>query len=894
MAELPLASELVGTEVTEDGFKTGLVKMLTGINQVALESNQYTKDQNEKIEISRSQNANKFNLDQVLFNVLPSGVTGTSTVVLRNGIKQLKLVSALTGGSVVAQWDFDATLFSREFSASIVVEGLTAGTNGLVGIQQLNNSNTILSSTYAATSVASAVVKQTYKVNVSNVTPGATKIRLIVNMQTTTTREMYVHSPFLADGTNAEFIAPPDTKKVDSVYGVFDLVDAKNKFNPALALDAKTVQYTDGTSVTFGNGIAFGKQAVQAGNTYTFWIPSNSTFKFFPVIYTYNSAGTYIGIDHSIPASGELINQSPPTGIVYSDNNHIVTFTIPAGSSIAFIQLRIDYAGHTTEEFNTLVNSMQLELGAVKTSFEAYSPTGTKKLVLKESALPTSSVTTPSVQTGDTFTVTLDGTDAYIRTRFSNTLDIVQQVRYNTNDAWKNNVINPWSVRTIPTATAKNGVIAAFATGAVLATQGDDAAPLNYNGTYIGANHGAYIVHEITANSHGKTYVDVGSQWVQSSNTFTIVRIVDANKLWLVSQNVGGTYWQFVTSTLNGLTLNHSVGATNTASFTVSSDTITQLLPSINNHMKKIIADGFVELTASGVYDVKKVEFIDSYEIMNPVAILSYLHGKVGTATEQSFKVNTIATDVKLTYNYLFSLNGTCTVTAELVRKAELLNPTFAGVVQANPLNFSGKTLLQYANKIKPVTVSGIAYDLESTIDATNNTAVINLLKADWRDVTNPPDRMAQIVKNGTTKEFGMVMGYSLTRGATKPSIRQNISDAGFFNNPTTKKVYPKALGTNFDTVVNAVSYRAVYNPAIFPQATVYTWYEDNKEIFVILDIHQSALLLKLPLPVIFNGKSATVIDANANFILHSEIVSDAGLLCSVMNGYATAVIRLN
>ena len=220
-------------------------------------------------------------------------------------------------------------------------------------------------------------------------------------------------------------------------------------------------------------------------------------------------------------------------------------------------------------------------------------------------------------------------------------------------------------------------MIAAFASGTILASQGDDVAPLHYNGTYIGANHGAYIVHEVTVNAHGKTYVDVGSRWTQGANTFTIVRIVDANKLWLVSQNIGATYWQFVTSSLSGLALTHSIGATNTTSFTPSADTLTQLLPSINNHTKKIIADGFKELTSSGVYDVKYVEFIDSYEIMNPVSILSYLHGRVGTTTEQSLKVNSIETDVKLTYNYRFAVNGTCTVIPEVVRKAELLNPSF-------------------------------------------------------------------------------------------------------------------------------------------------------------------------------------------------------------------------
>ena len=872
----------------------------TGRNYLQ-DAKNYTDDANRVLESNRPQNPNKFTFDQVNFTTPPTGTTGTVTYPFRNGLKQLKLVSAATGGSIIVYWDFPVSQFTREFAASICVEGLTAGSNGLVGIQQVNDANTILSSTYAATGVSTAVTKQTYKVNVSGVTAGATKIRLIVNMQTTTTREMYVHSPFIADGTNAEFITPVDTKKIDSVYGTFDLVDAKNKFNPALAEDAKTVQYTDGTSVAFANGMAFGKQAVQAGKTYTFSIPSNSAFKFFPVIYTYNSSGVYLGIDHSIPSSGELINSAPPTGIVYSDNNHTVTFTIPTGSAIAFIQLRLDYAAHTNSDFTTLVNSMQLELGSFKTDFEPFVGVGGKKLVLKSSALP-SSASTETSQKSNTFTVSTDGTDAYIRTSYSSTLDLVQKVRYGTNATWSNNVINPWEVRTIPKSTAKDSTIAAFSTGSLLVAQGDDAAPLHYNGTYIGANHGAFVVHEVTVNAHGKTYADVGSRWTQGANTFTIVRIVDANKLWLVSQNIGTNYWQFVTSSLTGLTLTHSTGATNTSSFTPSADTQTQLISAVNNHTKRIIVDGFRDITAiNAVYDVLSVEFIDTYDVMNPPAILSYLQSHTGTTTEQPLSNNAIASDMGVAVSYRYSFNGACVVNTQLVSKSAL-NFTFAGFTQAMVANFTGKTLLQYVNKTGPIVGPSKTWNFANVEDITTTIDSINFLKANWADALNPPDRMAQIVKNGSTKEFGHVVGYSLVRGISKPSVRQATNDAGFVH--TTRKMYPKALTANVyaaqpnglmpsGTVINNVSYRLVYNAAVLPEATVYGWYEDNGDIYVVLDIHQNASMLKLPLPNMFNGKSATVVDSNANFTLHSEIVSDGGLLCSIINSYGQATIKL-
>lgn len=863
------------------------------------QSKTYTDDSFHTLEINKTQNSNKFKIDQVLFERMPTSTTGTATVVTRNGIKQLKLVSASSGGHIIAFWDFDASLFTGEFAGSLTIEDADAGSNGYVGIQQISSSGSIIATSYAQTAITSAITKRTFKALATGVVSGAVKIRLIAYLQTTTTRQMHVHSPFIADGTNADFIAPEPTldltpieADVALIGGAFDVVAAKNMFNPALSTDGKIISYEAGTLATFANGIAFSKVAVQKGETYTFWIPANSSFYFKEFIYTFAADGSYLGLDRSAGSAYEKLNPIPPSDVAYRDGSRTVTFTIPSNSQIAYVQMMAEYSTHTTAQFNELVNSMQFELGGVKTAFEAHDPNVTTKMVLKESALPATSSPTVS-ENKNTFTVTLDGTDAYIRTKFSDTLDLVQQVRYGTNNIWSNNVINPWVVRTIPASTSKGGVISAFSSGAVLAVQGDDAAPLNYNGTYIGANHGAYIVRQVTVNSHGKTYADVGSRWTQGANTYTIVRIVDANKLWLVSQNIGTTYWQFVTSSLNGLTLTHSAGATNTTSFTPSADLQTQLYSAINNHTKKIVADGFKELTAAGVYDVEYVEFIDNYDIMNPVSILTYLQSRVGTTTEQNLSVDSIASDVRVGVNYRYALNGSCTVTTQLHKKANI-NFNFAGLIQANPLSYSGKTLIEYANKMKPVTVSGTSYDLSATIDATNNTAVINMLKADWLDATNPPDRMLYLVKNGSNKEFGQVLGYSLTRGATKPSVRQNTTDAGFFNNPTTKKVYPKALVSNLDAVVNAVAYRSTFNPAVLPQATVYTWYEDNGEIFVILDIHQSVSMLKLPLPETFNGKSAEVVDDHANFTLHSEIVSDGGLLCSIQNNYASVVVKLS
>ena len=855
----------------------------------------FAVDKVNQKEVNSIQNPNKFTLDQVLFKTMPTTTTGTATVVTRNGIKQLKLVSASTGGSIVASWSFDVSLFPRELSASICVEGLTAGSNGYVGLLQYDAAGLLISSVFAQSGITGAITKQTFNMQSSGVVANCKTVRLVVNMQTTTTREMYLHSPFIADGVNADFISPEDVRNENLLLSTFIKTIGKNQFIKGLAEDGKLISYQTGAASAFANGIAFGKQPVQAGGTYTFWMPLSTSFAFKRIIYTYDKYGVFLGMDASQGSSSELVNPNPPTDITYADGDKTVTFTIPDNSNIAFIQMMIVYAAHTTTDFNNLINGMQLELGTKRTDFAAYDPNAPELLYLKSSALldtPESGGSTTVVEAGNTFTVYIDGTYAYIRTPFNDTLDMVQLVQYGTNAKWSNNVINPYQIKTIPKSTAKENLVTAYNAGTLVVSHGDDAAPLRYNGTYIGANHGAFVVHEVTQTAHGKTFADVGSKWSNGTRNYTLMRIVDANKLWFVSDNTGtATQWVYNTTTLASGTLTHVSGATNTANISVSADAITQLFSAVNSHVKKIIADGYKEISASGFYDVESLEFIDSYNIMNVPAIVALAQAGVGTATEREFTSNAIDWDVRVQVGYRYAINGSLTINTQLYKKSAI-NFEFAGLTQALPLSYSGKTLLQYVPKMNTVTVSGTPYNLSNVIDVTSVTAVINMLKADWSDATNPPDRMAQIVKNGAAKEYGHVVGCSLTRGDTKPSIRKDTTDAGFFNGPT-KKMYPKALVGNLDAVSNTIAYRSLYNPNLLPEATVYTWYEDNGEIFVILDIHQSASMLKLPLPAMFNGKSAEVVDSHANFSLHSEIVSDGGLLCSVVNNYASVMIRL-
>jgi len=699
------------------------------------------------------------------------------------------------------------------------------------------------------------------------------------------------------DGTTFTKSAYDVATRVQTVEQAFVERIPKNKFNPSLATDGVLISYATGQNVTYATGISFGKHIVEAGKTYTWSLPLDQSFAFQKTLYSYSSNGTYLGMEASKGSQGELVNPNPPINIIYSDSDKTVTFTIPSGSSIAYVAMMIAYKSHTTSEFNNLINQIQLEQGSARTSFEAYS-TG-KYLVLKETALPNLIASVDSYRDKKTFDVYLDGTYVYIRTGFDANTDLVQKVLYNQKNKWNNNIVNPSQIKTIPKATARNNLISAYNSGVLIVTQGDDAAPLHYNNTYIGGNHGAFVVHQISANAHGKTYTDVGSKWSNGSLNFTLIRILDSNTLWFVSDNLGtNEKWAYNITSLTGNTLTHVSSATQIASINISADLITQLTCAINNHSIKIISNKYNQIQDIGLYEVDSIEIIDSYDVMNVPAIVSYLQNKVGTAIEQEFNNDSIKSDMRVSVTYRYVVNGSSTINTQIHAKSSV-NFTFAGLTQALPLEFSGKNLLQYVPKVNSITGASKVWNFANIENITTTIDSINFLKNNWIDSLDPPDKMAQILVNGTDKEVGQVIGYSLDRGVTKPSIRANTNDAGFVY--TSRKMYPKAIIGNVyqnniipvNTVINSIAYRSIYNPKALANSTIYTWYEDNGAIYVVFDTHSTTTMQKLPLPSYFNGKNASIVDSHPNFFLHSEIVSDEGLLVSVDNNFGYATIKL-
>jgi len=697
-----------------------------------------------------------------------------------------------------------------------------------------------------------------------------------------------------SSGVAVEQKRTPSLNSVGALTDAYTTVASRNLYDKANAVDGMLMNFATGTNLSYADGMSLGYFPVVAGKTYTLSMSDPLGFSAH-VLYCRNSSGGYLGIDHTVGAATGMA--SPPTSVTWTGNSK-VTFTIPSGSAIAYVGAMTNYSvGHTTADFNRVVGTVQAEEGATATEYQRYAKYGF--IVAKD---PDTTALLP--QAVLPMSVTKSGNNLYIRAKFTSTLDIIQLVVMATGTAFTNDTVNVMGARTCDNTLSKTSNVEAWNTGTVLAVQGDSSAPINYNGTYIGGNHGAYVVKEITATGHGKTVVDVGSEWSDSlPRKWYLMRVVDANKLWFISENLSvAPAWSF-SSTLTGSTLTHSAGATNTGAITVVSSVSTQLWPALQSQTKKIMLDGITEVTADGTYLCTTLDIVNSYTIPNVAAVLTYVRSLVGGATQPSFIDSSIAPDVSRCITYRYAENGSCTI-IDSVRNYNQLTLSYFGGTQAEALEYTGKQLWQYIPRMTPIvgTVKTWDFQNQENIGGTFEALTVGLSK--FTDVNNPPDRMAQIVKTAGVSNFGMMIGFSPVRSVGLPATRKTlISESNFVS--ATRKQYLKALnggGSAFtsnilpvNSVYDIVAYRAYWSAETCPEATSFIWFRDGKSIIVIADFHQNVTCSKLPLPAYFSGLDVTVIDKTPTLTLHgSGVLSSDGLLVSVTSGYGYIVLKLS
>jgi hypothetical protein len=500
--------------------------------------------------------------------------------------------------------------------------------------------------------------------------------------------------------------------------------------------------------------------------------------------------------------------------------------------------------------------------------------------------------------------VVKSGNAVYVRTRFDATRDLVQSFGVFGTSNFSNSLVGYSNVYLIDKT--KGNTVADLTTNTLahLLQAGDDVTPNNYNGTYIGGNHGCSDARLITVNSHGKTTVDIGSEWTDNTGRkYYILRIVNANQLWVISENIGtGDVWQFDTS-ISGSTLTHSAGATNTATMTIAANEMAQWLPATKNIVKSVYLDGKTEVTDDGVYYCNFIDIINQYDIVNPASALLNLIAAVGTTYTDTTLSDAFRNGASSVFNQILhriQSNGALQIIYGW-RNYQQINLGYMGFMQAGtPPTTTYPKLKLYMPKILPISDGVKTWDFRNieTYDVSAN-QIAAVTSTYWEKPLSPPERAIEYLCDvDGNKKIGFALGYDITKGIGK--IRKDVvRDAWFFY--TSRKMYPRGIDDKLNPVLannwyTCVGYRIFFNAenADMGSASSFYYYELGKDVIVVLDYHTQVVCDNLKLPAEYAGMTINVVEKSDNITVHSDTVMQDGIIVSVGAGaYGFCVLKL-
>lgn len=432
-------------------------------------------------------------------------------------------------------------------------------------------------------------------------------------------------------------------------------------------------------------------------------------------------------------------------------------------------------------------------------------------------------------------------------------------------------------------------------------TEDDDTAPVNIMGTYIGGNHGAAMIRQVTATTHGKDATDLGSDWTDASAVhWYLLRVVDADTLWFISDNASEATWEYGTNIDGNLT--HSAGAAHTTGVTVAAEATAQLQPASEQLGTTLYRNGADAITEDGTYICDYVDVVHHYEIKDVDSVLAYVQAHVGE--EVDFAASSVAGILDVSIRYRFQPNGAVTIHQSIEFLRDTTLSSNVSFLQKSSVTVpSSGTLHEYVPKAKAFAIGENNYDFSAIQDITSLGETIHFTSDRWTDGDAPPDRFTQFSKTaGGDKTYGFQCGYDITADDAIPSTRVTLTGNAMQIWHETKKQYPRLVSTDSaafptniipnGTVFSAITFRCPLNYGAFATPTAVCWYRVAGTYRVNLDFHANFDSVVV-LPPELHGKTITVIEKHANVTIGSTTVPATGIAVTVVDGYGYAVLKL-
>jgi hypothetical protein len=429
-------------------------------------------------------------------------------------------------------------------------------------------------------------------------------------------------------------------------------------------------------------------------------------------------------------------------------------------------------------------------------------------------------------------------------------------------------------------------LVASYQSGTVVGDGSDDSTPIYTNNVgHIMEGHGLEVP-VVTSVGHNKTSADLGSVWSNGGHQFVIAEISgDAITLYSKPYASGST-WAMAPA-VSG-TLAHVSGAAHTGNISITSCATAQKYPVVKNLVRRVLADGTVELVDGNSGRASYVDISEEFDVIDPSTIVT---------TNRPFDWNDAAGLWMHVKNVYRATAGTTIVhsTYDVLRP---LDVGYIGIIQVAAITIpTYEQQYYYIPRTKPVD----GYDFKA-IQLFNSVPArpIYFTSTYVDDVDNPPDRQVFLFKKAADDNYdiGLAFGYS-PYGDTAARNRDCASSGlGYCRINESKKTFMAmvaGIGVVDRVTYDAYAYRQYIDPKQYDSGKLAYWNTQNGHDLVYVDYHRRATNDVTVLPSRLAGKAVRVIDAVNIQTPAARVSADGSLILSTTGNstYGYAVLEL-
>ena len=380
----------------------------------------------------------------------------------------------------------------------------------------------------------------------------------------------------------------------------------------------------------------------------------------------------------------------------------------------------------------------------------------------------------------------------------------------------------------------------------------DDATPLNIQSVrYVGAGHGYFFGYNLTISAHGYTTADIGKTYNDGTNTWVLIKIINANSVQVVCYDLS-VWYRMKTATTPG-SVDFGSGTK-----TVTNSLQVQIYPSVINADTKILEN------------TSACRILETYDLMNIGTGIDALLNNVGNNDNDSLaELSGSAITVRNLYEFIN--NGAVTIYQNLKVLNDNIPLDFYGAVQSGAFGNSD--------------YYGVA---ETNLMYQDVSATQYFERSNWKDSSKPPILYMQTDGSAGSKAF--FTGFITDN---RNADIYNGGSAGFIYG-STRKMYPYFINPHSTEddgkTYNCVSFRIPCTLHNVSSDVAYACYAKLYDKYIMVIGTDSATNSSVEVPTIMQNKKCEVYMTDGIEIC-TKVIIDKIDVKSSGRGYAIIVI---